>query len=174
MACCPFHKFHMRQTHIPRVMDDLSVLDHDQDRIAVSHFDLLGQWRRKIGKKSARELRQEGSNYRCCIPALAGFVSPQSIAPDGDKQFAARSTSCNRVLSSAAFVDSARRFWLHRSLRWIALLGLVLLQCGCNTLANRRDLYTPPADPFQVSEGAVRVSRAAPAPPAAGPRPEFR
>ena len=33
--------------------------------------------------KSARELRQGGSNYRCCIPALAGFVSPQSIAPDG-------------------------------------------------------------------------------------------
>ena len=36
-------------------------------------------------KKSARELRQKGSNYRCCIPALAGFVSPQSIAPDGEK-----------------------------------------------------------------------------------------
>jgi len=36
-------------------------------------------------RKSARELRQGGSNYRCCIPALAGFVSPQSIAPDGAK-----------------------------------------------------------------------------------------
>src|ERR1700736_6005967 len=36
-------------------------------------------------KKSARELRQGGSNYRCCIPALAGFVSPQSIAPDGEE-----------------------------------------------------------------------------------------
>src|SRR5262245_55833170 len=34
-------------------------------------------------KKPARELRQGGSYYRCCIPALAGFVSPQSIAPDG-------------------------------------------------------------------------------------------
>jgi hypothetical protein len=39
-------------------------------------------------KKSARELRQRGSDYRCCIPALAGFVSPQSIAPDGDELFA--------------------------------------------------------------------------------------
>jgi hypothetical protein len=39
------------------------------------------------GKKSARELRQEGSDYRCCIPALAGFVSPQSIAPDGKRIF---------------------------------------------------------------------------------------
>src|SRR5258708_33051454 len=34
-------------------------------------------------KKPARELRQGGSYYRCCIPALAGFVSPQSIVPDG-------------------------------------------------------------------------------------------
>src|SRR5438309_10587544 len=39
-------------------------------------------------KKSARELRQGGSDYRCCIPALAGFVSPQSIAPDGKRLFA--------------------------------------------------------------------------------------
>ena len=38
-------------------------------------------------KKSARELRQGGSDYRCCIPALAGFVSPQSIAPDGKQIF---------------------------------------------------------------------------------------
>jgi hypothetical protein len=38
-------------------------------------------------EKSARELRQGGSDYRCCIPALAGFVSPQSIAPDGDQIF---------------------------------------------------------------------------------------
>ena len=36
-------------------------------------------------KKPARELRQEGSYYRCCIPALAGFASPQSIAPDGEE-----------------------------------------------------------------------------------------
>jgi hypothetical protein len=41
--------------------------------------------RRARPEKSARELRQKGSNYRCCIPALAGFVSPQSIAPDGAK-----------------------------------------------------------------------------------------
>src|SRR5436309_2256238 len=39
-------------------------------------------------KKSARELRQRRSDYRCCIPALAGFVSLRSIAPDGGKTFA--------------------------------------------------------------------------------------
>src|ERR1700693_132327 len=39
-------------------------------------------------KKSAREPRQGGSDYRCCIPALAGFVRPPSIAPDGGEKFA--------------------------------------------------------------------------------------
>jgi len=39
-------------------------------------------------EKSARKLRQGGSDYRCCIPALAGFVSPRSTAPDGTPSFA--------------------------------------------------------------------------------------
>src|SRR5436190_3951247 len=52
-------------------------------------------------KKSARELRQGGSDYRCCIPALAGFVSPQSIAPDGDKLFAKECRRANGVLLGA-------------------------------------------------------------------------
>src|SRR5512132_4459795 len=51
------------------------------------HCESLTRWRRSDAayqkKKPARELRQGGSYYRCCIPALAGFVSPQSIAPDG-------------------------------------------------------------------------------------------
>ena len=50
------------------------------------HFQSLDQpdgVTRSNTKKPARELRQGGSYYRCCIPALAGFASPQSIAPDG-------------------------------------------------------------------------------------------
>src|SRR6476659_7659639 len=51
------------------------------------HCESLDRCRRSDAvyqkKKPARELRQGGSYYRCCIPALAGFVSPQSIAPDG-------------------------------------------------------------------------------------------
>jgi len=34
-------------------------------------------------RTSVRELRQRRAYYRCCIPALAGFVSHRSIAPDG-------------------------------------------------------------------------------------------
>ena len=34
-------------------------------------------------RSSVRELRQRRAYYRCCIPALAGFVSHRSIAPDG-------------------------------------------------------------------------------------------
>jgi len=33
--------------------------------------------------KAVRELRQRKAYYRCCIPALAGFVSLRSIVPDG-------------------------------------------------------------------------------------------
>src|SRR5207249_10433945 len=47
-------------------------------------------------KKPARELRQGGSDYRCCIPALAGFVSPQSIAPDGEQTFSQESQRATR------------------------------------------------------------------------------
>src|SRR5213080_1901759 len=46
---------------------------------------------RALPKKPARELRQGGSDYRCCIPALAGFVSPQSIAPGGKGIFSQES-----------------------------------------------------------------------------------
>src|SRR6476660_9405758 len=52
-------------------------------------------------KKSARELRQGGSDYRCFIPALAGFVSPQSIAPDGEQTFSQESRRATR--NSEAF-----------------------------------------------------------------------
>src|SRR6188472_1539354 len=55
------------------------------DDLGKAHRFYLQQFHRK---KSARELRQRRSDYRCCIPALAGFVSPQSIAPDGSKSFA--------------------------------------------------------------------------------------
>jgi hypothetical protein len=37
----------------------------------------------ELFRSSVRELRQRRAYYRCCIPALAGFVSHRSIAPDG-------------------------------------------------------------------------------------------
>src|SRR5436190_18117071 len=71
-------------------------------------------------KKSASELRQRRSDYRCCIPALAGFVSPQSIAPDGGKTFAQdhhRATATretdNDIVTSLR-IDSTSCIWLHR------------------------------------------------------------
>src|SRR5450432_658743 len=77
-----------------------------------------------LPKKSARGLRQEGSDYRCCIPALAGFVSPQSIAPDGDELFAkdrwrATAFSSKPAATSRLLVgrDSARSRMLSESSR---------------------------------------------------------
>src|SRR5882724_5422791 len=52
---------------------------------------------------SARELRQRRSNYRCCIPALAGFVSLESIASDGVPNF--REDRCGAIIFEQA--DSA-------------------------------------------------------------------
>ena len=89
-------------------------------------------------KKPARELRQGGSYYRCCIPALAGFVSPQSIAPDGgeisshqrDAQLEnAAQGRCDGVLVSVKDqrIDSASRFCLHRTRE----MARVSLACFC-------------------------------------------
>src|SRR5437879_9118680 len=65
-------------------------------------------------KKSARELRQGRSDYRCCIPALAGFVSPQSIAPDGTEKFAKESrraiTNCDN--EDEPSISHARRSFI--------------------------------------------------------------
>src|SRR5438132_14159023 len=42
---------------------------------------------------------------------------------------------------------TSARFWLHHPREWLALLLLVLLQCSCTTLADRRDLYSPEPAP---------------------------
>ena len=85
---------------------EVSWLSCDRARLAVAPYQ----------KKSARELRQGGSNYRCCIPALAGFVSPQSIAPDGGQillQTFDRAT-LTAPRGEGGDIDKVRRFCLHR------------------------------------------------------------
>jgi len=82
----------------------------------------LGFWRARSGgcrtpylKKSAREPRQGGSDYRCCIPALAGFVSPRSIAPDGEEKFAQdRHRAIGFWKSKVRRAFTGARFWLLR------------------------------------------------------------
>src|SRR5438105_15713467 len=85
----------------PAFLDDLSEARRfDFEKFHVGRDGPPGRpffrvWRARSGgcrtpylKKSAREPWQGGSDYRCCIPALAGFVSPRSIAPDGEEKFA--------------------------------------------------------------------------------------
>ena len=117
-------------------------------------------------KKSARELRQGGSNYRCCIPALAGFVSPQSIAPDGEETFLQHR-------------HRAMEFY-HRAVKLLALLLLAASLWSCDTLPNRwdpynrRDLYSP--EPAPGSQEAMRQMRMKPqaAEPTPEPKLQFR
>ena len=115
----------------------------------------LGFWRARSGgcrtpylKRSAREPRQGGSDYRCCIPALAGFVSPRSIAPDGEEKFAQdRHRAIGFENRRCAARSQARASGCFVRAKWLALLLLVLLQCSCTTLANRRGLYSPEPAP---------------------------
>src|SRR5260370_21353068 len=109
-------------------------------------------------KKSARELRQGESDYRCCIPALAGFVSSQSIAPDGEKispqdrhraiAFSKHRTVVYAAKSAATGLHSAEsrlQTWLTADrasdsimrVKWVALIGFIFLQCSCPTPLTR-------------------------------------
>src|SRR5947199_8452449 len=91
----------------------------------------------QLHKKSARKLRQGGSDYRCCIPALAGFVSPQSIAPDGarifpqDRHYAI--TFCGKEIEA---LTSRNASVCIDAVKWLVLLLVVVLQCSCTTLVN--------------------------------------
>jgi hypothetical protein len=121
---------------------EVSWLSCDRARRAVAPYQ----------KKSARELRQGGSDYRCCIPALAGFVSPQSIAPDGGQillqtfdratltAFAKKAETLTRCDASVC-IDAVKRF------AWLLLAFLFATVNSCTTLVNRRDLYSPEPGP---------------------------
>ncbi len=103
-------------------------------------------------KKPARELRQGGSDYRCCIPALAGFVSPQSIAPDGKGISRNIDIMQPRMLSGkrSGALTSHNAYVCIDAVKWLSLLLLVVLfgaANSCTTLVNRRDLYSPELAP---------------------------
>jgi hypothetical protein len=118
---------------------------------------------KQFHKKSARELRQGGSNYRCCIPALAGFVSPQSVAPDGTETYRKACPEQQLALSEAEWVewiDIVQWSFYNRTVKWLALLILAASQYACTTLANRRDLYSP--EPAPDSQEAIRQITARP------------
>ena len=106
-------------------------------------------------KKPARELRQGGSYYRCCIPALAGFVSPQSIAPDGaeisshqrhpqlKKSASSLRYKIGVLTACCASVCIERVKWFS----FFLLVSICVAATSCTTLVNRRDLYSPEPAP---------------------------
>ncbi len=116
----------------------------DLEKFHCESLDRPDRVTRFTKKKPARELRQGGSYYRCCIPALAGFVSPQSIAPDGgeisshqrDAQLEnAAQGRRDGVLVSVKDqrIDSALRFCLHQA-REIACVSLACFCFRCRDI----------------------------------------
>jgi hypothetical protein len=68
-------------------------------------------------KKSARELRQRGAGYRCCIPALAGLARPQSIV-SGSSTFARNAAHGNPVSRTTALprrISEKSKRYSHRA-----------------------------------------------------------
>ena len=59
-------------------------------------------------RSSVRELRQRRAYYRCCIPALAGFVSLRSIAPDGFSIIRSDASPEQRLLCAGERASLAR------------------------------------------------------------------
>jgi hypothetical protein len=109
-------RFHFQKLHVGR----------DTDRRTVRSLGFR-RARRSRPKKSARELRQGGSDYRCCIPALAGFVSPPSIAPDGEEKFAQdRHRAIGFLKSKIRRALTGARFWLHRPREIVNRLALIV------------------------------------------------
>ena len=109
-------------------------------------------------KKPARELRQGGSYYRCCIPALAGFASPQSIAPDGreislhqrDAQLENAVPGCARADKRTSPLTRRCTSVCIERVKWLAFFLLIfasVVATSCTTLVNRRDLYSPEPAP---------------------------
>jgi hypothetical protein len=129
------------------------------------HCDLL--YRRGRGdavyqKKPARELRQGGSYYRCCIPALAGFVSPQSIVPDGaeisshQRDVQLENAAPGRVpcrarvgkrISALTVRFASVCFERVKCVAFLLLVSAFVAATSCTTLVNRRDLYSPEPAP---------------------------
>jgi hypothetical protein len=111
-----------------------------------------------IEKKPARELRQGGSDYRCCIPALAGFVSPQSIAPDGKGIFSQHRhhaiAFCKKKTRALTSRDASVCIDAVKLLALPLLFVLFAAANSCTTLVNRRDLYSP--EPAPDSLEAIR------------------
>ena len=150
-----------------------------------TEFQLNYSTSQRLNKeKSARELRQGGSNYRCCIPALAGFVSLQSMVPDGKKISSKIGGVQFFCAVKAPALTGARAFDCIGAMNWLAVFASVTLCVSftsCTTLATRRDLYSPEPGPDSyearkqwASTTTTTETVVSPAEPAPQQMPQFR
>ena len=111
-----------------------------------------------IGKRQGDHGKYE-ANYRCCLPALAGFVSPHSVGPDTRNVplGQARLKAIDRALAKPTWNDVGRP-----SVSWLSSVGLLFMNpfiitfiaagllVGC-TISSSQHASTATVDPPAVS-----------------------
>ena len=111
-----------------------------------------------IGKRQGDHGKHE-ANCRCCLPALAGFVSPHSVGPDTRNVplGQARLKAIDRALAKPTWNDVGRP-----SVSWLSSVGLLFMNpfiitfiaagllVGC-TISSSQHASTATVDPPAVS-----------------------
>jgi len=90
-------------------------LNHAQTRAGASFY-----------QKDAGEPRQGRADYRCCIPALAGFVGRTSTAPDAERHYSAPTRRLNPASEDGPGLGCYKNFLPMKQLVSLRLTELAL------------------------------------------------
>jgi hypothetical protein len=74
-----FDELSMRKGHVPRVVKDFAILDHNQDRVTVSHFDFFAH-SRLVVDKSHRILSLPGVRVNLPVPRRMNQENHQMVS----------------------------------------------------------------------------------------------
>ena len=134
---------------LPKYIEDEDEFEHEDDRensgsIRFSEVENglrrgSVQERNPAKGKAVRELRQRRAYYRCCIPALAGFVSRRSIAPDGSIPMDQLEQKGNGFLAACPRICVWEGIWSLELRAWS--FGLSVLGFGFSVVGRLKTVF---------------------------------